>query len=73
MQRNRVIYHVKLYKPTEGKADFFFSSITAIYNTFTSEQIGLARQTLYQQSLEPGGEYRTKFCTVKKEEVLNNR
>lgn len=57
----------------EGKADFFFSSITAIYNTFTAEQIGVARQTLYQQSLKLGDEYKTKFCIVKKEEVLSNR
>ncbi|MBW8524272.1 hypothetical protein K0U91_03455 [Chryseobacterium chendengshani] len=73
MKRNRIIYHVKLHEPIEGKADFFFSSITAIYNTFTAEQIGVARQTLYQQSLQPGDEYRTKFCVVKKEEVLNNK
>lgn len=40
---------------------------------FTAEQVGVARQTLYQQSLNPGDEYRTKFCVVKKEEVLNNK
>jgi hypothetical protein len=73
MIKNRIIYHVKLHESIEGKADFFFSSITAIYNTFTAEQIGVARQTLYQQSLQPGDEYRTKFCVVKKEEVLSNK
>ncbi|AZA60794.1 hypothetical protein [Chryseobacterium indoltheticum] len=69
----KIIYHIKLHEPTEGKADFFFSSITAIYNMFTVEQIGAARQTLYQQSLNPGDEYRTKFCVVKKEEVFSNK
>lgn len=69
----KIIYHVKFHEAIEGKTDYFFSSITAIYNMFTTEQIGVARQTLYQQSLNPGDEYRTKFCLVKKEEVLNNK
>jgi len=50
MNRNKIIYHVKLHEPIEGKADFFFSSITAIYNAFTAEQVRVA----------------TKFCIVKK-------
>jgi len=69
----KIIYHVKFHEPIDNKTDFYFSSITAIYNTFTAEQIGVARQTLYQQSLNPGDEYRTKFCVVRKEEVLNNK
>ena len=69
----KLIYHVKLHEPIEGKADYYFSSITAIYNTFSTDLIGAARQTLYQQSLKSGEEYRTKNCIVKKEEVLNNK
>ncbi|MCY0977222.1 hypothetical protein OUO26_07690 [Chryseobacterium sp. CY350] len=43
MNRNKIIYHLKFHEPLEGKANFFFSSITAIYNTFTAEQVGAAR------------------------------
>ncbi|KUJ56439.1 hypothetical protein [Chryseobacterium aquaticum] len=69
----KIIYHVKFHEPIDDKNEFFFSSITAIYNNFTAKQIGVAKQTLYQQSLKEGDEYRTKFCIVKKETVLNNK
>lgn len=69
----RIIYHVKFHEPIDGKTDFYFSSITAIFNTFEVEEIGAARQTLYQQSLKEGDEYRTKYCVIKKVEVLNNK
>lgn len=69
----KIIYHVKFFEPIEHKIDYHFSSITAIYKYFDPEEIGAARQTLYQQSLKEGHEYRTKFCVIKKVEVLNNK
>ncbi|MCJ8153235.1 hypothetical protein MKJ01_05600 [Chryseobacterium sp. SSA4.19] len=69
----KIIYHVKFHEAKEGKSDFYFSSITAIYNAFTPEEIGIARQTIYGKSMKSGDEVRTKFCLIKKEEVLNNK
>ena len=63
----------KTSRPITGKTDFFFSSITTFYNMFTTEEIGTAKQTIYGRNLKVGDEYRSKFCVVKKEVVLNNK
>jgi len=71
----KIIYRVSFYTPApmNFQADFYFNSISAIYGKFTPEQIGAARQTLYQKRMKPGEEYRTAFCIIKKCELIKNQ
>ncbi|WP_077417907.1 hypothetical protein [Chryseobacterium sp. JV274] len=67
------IYHVKLFEPIEDKTDYYFSSIKAIFDMFGAERVGVARQTLYQKSMEIGDEYRSKYCVIKKEQLIGKQ
>ena len=35
------IIKVSFFEPVEGKTDYFFSSMAAIYDLFTQEQMGI--------------------------------
>ncbi len=64
------IYHVKFHEKINDRADYYFSSISAIFDMFTPQRIGVAQQTIYQNALKIGDEYRTKYCVIKKEQLI---
>lgn len=73
-ERKRYIYRVTFKKaPFEGegdpagKTDFFFSSLAAIYDLFTSEQIGCKVHRLWNIKITENNPYIGRKCTITKE------
>ncbi|AQY21346.1 hypothetical protein [Riemerella anatipestifer] len=64
------IYHISFFESVNGKKDYYFGSISAIFSCFTTEQVGVAASTLYNLKLNIGDEHRTKFCLIKKERLI---
>ena len=67
-QKSHII-KVMFLVPVEGKKEYYFGSLSAIYDTFTNEQIGCSLKTLWKAKIEPGKAKRTKKCIVSKHEV----
>lgn len=65
------IYHVKFHEPINDKQDYYFGSISAIYDIFTPDQVGYVQSYIYKHSMKIGDELRTKYCVIKKVELLS--
>lgn len=71
-KRETRIYRVRFKKPpTEGddRQEFFFSSLAAIYDTFTPEQVGCGMARLYNARVSKGQPYTGRLCEITREEV----
>ena len=67
------IYLVRFKEPPYGGNPtdvFLFSSIQAIYNMFTKEQIGCQVERLWNIGLTKGKSYQSKTCTITKEPFI---
>lgn len=72
MKRGSTIYRVKFKHPPidgDGRTEFFFSSLAAIYELFTPEQIGCAVNRLYNLNLSDGACYDGRLCEIARESV----
>ena len=49
-----------------NQTHFYFGSISAIYELFNKENIGVAKQTLYQFKIEQGKPYKNSKCIIRK-------
>ena len=68
---NKTIIRVSFFiSPNKnGKLDFFFGSLSAIYDSFTEQQIGDNLQTLQKMDIDTRCSYATKNCTISEEIV----
>lgn len=64
MNSNKKIYHVKLSEPKEGKTDFYFGSLSAIFERFTPSEIGCGVNRLWNIGVAKGIKYENKKCTI---------
>lgn len=67
------VYMVRFVEPPYGGSStdiFLFSSIQAIYGTFTKEQIGCGVNRLWNIGLAKGNSYKSKNCTITKEPFM---
>lgn len=72
MMRSDSVFHVRFKTPPiEGdeRTDFFFSSLAAIYDTFTPDQIGCAVNRLWKLRVSDGNPYYGRLCDIRREEV----
>lgn len=70
---NNSIYMVRFVEPPYGGSStdvFLFTSIQAIYGTFTKEQIGCGVNRLWNIGLAKGNAYKSKYCTITKEPFM---
>lgn len=77
MNKDRFVYSVVFFAaPLPGKARqkfFLFSSLAAIYDVFSAEQIGCTLGHLYNQQLSKGAVFTGQNCIVKRERVYQKR
>lgn len=52
---------------------FLFSSLAAIYEVFSVEQIGVSLKHLYNIKVSDGSAYAGKRCIIKREPVVSKR
>lgn len=63
------ITKVQFLKPVNGQTEYFFGSIAAIYEKFSTEEIGCTLQTLWGRVSEETP-YITKKCIISKHPVV---
>ena len=68
MSKNKTstIYHVRFLEAPDasGEIDFYFGSLAAIYDVFTSEQVGCKIENLWNKNLSDGGSWSGYKCSV---------
>ena len=52
---------------------FLFSSLSAIYEVFTSEQVGVSLKRLYNLRISDGTAYTGKRCIIRREKVYSKK
>lgn len=67
---NGQVVQVHFYEQVDGKYDFFFGSLKAIFSRFTAEQIGCTLGTLYEAKITNKNIKRTKTCFIAKQPVV---
>lgn len=73
--RSGFIYRVTFKEPPEetGERDFFFTSLSAIYERFSREKIGCKVSRLWNIGVSCGNPYRGKKVTVTREPLHTKR
>jgi hypothetical protein len=67
MAEQKHIYRVSFNEPMNGKTDYFFSSLSAIYTDFSAEEIGCKVTRLWNIKITPDRPYIGRKCTITKE------
>ena len=76
------VYRVEFKVPpllgVDERTEFYFGSLSAIYEAFTSKQIGCKVTRLWNIGVSDGAPYVGRRCTITREQVLkkskrNNR
>lgn len=67
------IYHVSFPEPVDGKTDHYFSSLAAIFTTFTPAQIGCGVRRLWNIGITPENPYNGRKCTITKKPLTRKR
>lgn len=74
---DRFVYSVLFFAapfPEKPRQKFFlFSSLAAIYEVFSVEQIGCALGHLYNLKVPDGSAFAGKRCIIKREKVVSKR
>jgi hypothetical protein len=74
MQRKATtVYHVYFYDETLPKQDYYFGSISAIYEVFTRKQIGIQASSLYNFKLDENRNpvYENRICRIRKDVLIS--
>lgn len=77
MREQEYIYRVSFKEPPYdfyGKqCDFFFTSLAAIYDQFSKDEIGCQVSRLWNLKITPDNPYRGRKCIITKEPVARKR
>lgn len=63
------IVQVHFFEPVEGKTDYYFGGLKAIYAKFTKEQVGISLESLYACKISQDNAKVTKKCRIIRQEV----
>lgn len=67
--RKEIVIMVKFFQPVDGETEFFFGSLSAIYDRFTPAQIGCTLKTLWESKIEVGKPKVTSTCLITKNKL----
>lgn len=77
MSEQAYIYRVSFKNEPAGDnvwiTDHFFGSLSAIYDTFTAEQIGCKVSRLWNLKITPQNPYLGRKCTISKEPLVRKK
>lgn len=77
MSEREFIYRVSFKEPPvpdePSRTDWFFSSLAAIYDQFSKEEIGCQVSRLWNLKITPGNPYNGRRCTITKEPVQRKK
>ncbi len=63
MESNKIV-RLKLKEPTSGRQDHYFGSLAAIYNNFTTEDVGIGYKSL-TNAIRGRDIYENKKCVIR--------
>lgn len=63
------VIHVHLFN---GRKNYYFGSISAIYSKLTAEQVGMTKNTLLHAGLTDGGCVMTKRAMIIQSHLIRN-
>lgn len=63
------IVHVYLHEPYEGKADYYFGSLRAIYASLPEEEVGIKYTSLTAKKFS---RYENRKCVINVDEIKRN-
>ena len=66
--KNRCL-RVQFFEPVDGKTDYYFGSIKAIYTMFNAQTIGLTIGSLYSRRLSEEAPVVTEKCRISRVEI----
>ena len=69
MEAKKVI-HVHLHEPFEGKRDYYFGSIIAIYSTLPEAVLGIKYVSLTSKKLT---QYMNEKCIINVDNIIRNK
>lgn len=74
-KKTTTVYHVHFFDEAMSKRDYYFGSISAIYEVFTIQQIGIQASSLYNLKLDEVGNpvYENGKCRIRKDVLLSKR
>lgn len=70
------IYRVEFSEPPlsgDERREFFFHSLSAIYDTFSPEQVGCRVSRLWNLGIAQGREYRGRLCSITREPIMRKK
>lgn len=77
MEKQGHIYRVTFKREQAGENswydDYFFTSLSAIYDTFSAEQVGCKVSRLWNLKITPENPYVGRKCTITKELLSRKR
>lgn len=62
------IYHLQI-----GEEHHYFGSISAIYDMFEAEQIGISKTSLWTYGVRENRPYKNRKCVVRKGKLLRKK
>jgi hypothetical protein len=73
MTAQKHIYRVSFKEPIDGKTDYFYGSLSAIFTNFTPEEIGCKVQRLWNIKITEDKPYFGRKCTITKEPLARKK
>ena len=71
MKQNNII-HVHLDEPYQGKRDWYFGSVAAIYDKIPREVIGAGKEWLWQ-CLSKKNEHNTRKARIRRDRIITKQ
>jgi hypothetical protein len=63
------VIKVQFFKPIDGQVEYFFGSISAIFERFSAEQIGCTKESLWNAKITPDKPKATTRCLISKHPI----
>lgn len=67
------IYRVSFKEAIDGRTDYFYGSLSAIYSNFTPEEIGCKLYQLWRHKVDENNPYIGARCTITKEHLTRKK
>ena len=62
--------HLKFKTPVNGKTDYFYGSLKAIFSEFSPAQVGCTLRQLFEARAATVGRYENDKCIIQRAELL---
>lgn len=63
------LYRVHFFTAVDGREDYYFASLPAVYGRFSEDAVGVGLDTLLNSAPKPGKPRITRRCAIYREEM----